>query len=185
VGIIVTIADVKDAKLLARTDLQDLIDDANAAVDMRCNRTFAVTTYTEAHDGENGPRVWLRNPPILSITSVTINGTALDNTFGDAWTFSPGSGELLRGNGQDDPRFAPWFPKGRQNVVTVYNGGFSPLPGAVRRATLVLVKHLAAATKVTGMFRSESIGDYSYTIGDPESVAFPPLAAELLEDFIL
>jgi hypothetical protein len=184
-GTIITLADVKDQVLLRRNDLQDLIDDANAAIEARCNRIFSQTTFTEIHDGQNLSRVWLRNPPILSVTSITIDGQDVDNTFGDSWCFRSGSGELVRGNGQDDPRFAATFPRGNQNVSVVYEGGYSPMNGAVRRAALILVKHLALSTRVTGMYRSESFGDYSYTIGEPASVAFPPLAADLLADFIL
>ena len=39
--------------------------------------------YAEDLDGRDLPRVWLANRPVIAVTSVTVDGTALDNTAGD------------------------------------------------------------------------------------------------------
>jgi hypothetical protein len=162
-----------------------LITAASRAVERYCDRTFASGTVTDTIDGDNSPRVFLSRPPITSITSVTVNGSALDNTYGDAWSFNPDTGELLRGDGKDDPRFATWFPRGFRNVVVVFVGGYSSIPEDVKEATIETVKHMHDLAKKTGVYQSEAIGDYSYTLADPTRLALPPLAQMLLSSYRL
>lgn len=178
-------ADIRDRKLLRLDDLPDLITAASELVALRCRRTFQVADLTEAYDGTDRARIWLKRPPINSVSAITINTWSLDNTLGDAWGFDSDTGELFRGNGQADLRFAAWFPRGRQNVLVSYNGGFATIPGPVKRATIVMVKHLADGSKHTGILQSEKIGDYSYTLADLDKIGMPPLAEILLQHFVL
>jgi len=141
-----------------------LLTAASRAIERYCNRTFAVTAYTETHSGRNLPRVWLANRPVVAVTSVTVDGQALDNTTGDAWTVTPETGELLRGGGRGDPRFAPWFPWGRNNIVVAYTAGFATVPADVQLAARYLVQHMSESRKGIGPIRSETIGDYAYQL---------------------
>jgi hypothetical protein len=183
---LITAADVTDPRLLRRADLASLISAASLMALHRTNRNgFLSETTTELYDGNNAPRVWLRRTPVTAVTAVTVNGFAVDNTYGDGWTFRPDTGELRRGTGQVDQRFAWWFPKGLQNVEVTYTAGYSSVPADVVRAVLILVKHLADSSKVTGLFQSEKLGDYSYTLADLASVEFPPLADKILQNYEL
>src|SRR5579862_9280553 len=95
---------------LGDTRQTSLIARASEKVIGYCRRPgFAQTSYVETHNGANRPWLWLRQRPVLAVSAVTVNTEPLDNTFGDAWSFVPETGKLIRGNGQDDPRFAPWF----------------------------------------------------------------------------
>lgn len=176
---LITTADLP-AALAARDDAAALVSAASRWVERYCRRTFAQAEVTEKYDGRNLPRIWLDRTPVVEVASVTVNGAALDNSQGMGWTFDPDTGELLRGPGTDDPRFAPWFPRGRRNVEVTYTGGYEPIPDDVQRATLICVQHLADGSEATGVIRSESVGAYSYTLADPSLLAFPPLAASLL-----
>jgi len=182
----VTQADVITAvpKLATNPDLANLITDVCDAVSTYTGRTFGLLSLIEAYDGSNQPRLWLRQTPVLSITSVTVNGEPIDNTNGDGWTVNPSTGELRRGNGQTDGRFAPWFPKGTQNIVVNYTAGSLNLPPSVRRAIILWIKMVADSMKVTGQFQSEKLGDYSYTIGDPSSLMMPPLVRFFLGPWV-
>lgn len=164
--------------LSGRADLARLVSSASQAVEAYCGRTFAVATYTERHDGRGLSRVWLRQRPVIEVTSVSADGYALDNTSGDAWTLDPDTGELLWGNGFDDPRFAPRFARGSRNIEVVYSAGFDPIPEAVATAAILTAKWLADRTGASGAFQSERIGDYSYTLATQAGLL--PDAAEVM-----
>lgn len=170
---------------LAAAEQTQLLADVTDAIETYCGRVFTggVVSYTEYHDGANRPRIWLKHRPVVTVTSVTINGTALDNSNNDAWTVNTDTGELIRGDGQDDPRFASWFPRGTRNVVVVYTAGFSAVPSGVQRAALAWLKTLSDVGRVGGAYKSESIGEYSYTAGDLSAASMPGLVALLLSRY--
>jgi hypothetical protein len=162
-----------------------LISAASNAIEKRCRRIFASGTVTETHSGNSLSRVWLNRPPITSITSVAVDGTALDNTDGYGWGYNADTGELFRGNGRGDMRFASVFPGGSGNVSVVYVGGYATIPPDIKVACITLVKHLADGAKATGLLKSESIGDYSYTMADAMLVSMPAQTLALLAPYIM
>lgn len=159
--------------LIGRTDLASLITTASEMIEARVGKPQTQATVTdELHDGGNA-RVWLRRTPVASVTSVTIDGRALDNTDGEAWTLEPRTGRLTLGPGNDDLAFGPRFPRGSGNVAVTYVGGPDPTPERVKRATLALLKHAVDACRRAGNIKAESIGDYSYTLADLDPAALP------------
>lgn len=181
---LVTAADVIQAvpRLQGYPDLADLITDVSDAVIVHCGQAFNLTGYTEVYDGGDQPRLWLRHLPVLVVSSVTIEGNAVDNSLGDGWTFNPATGELRRGNGQQEAQFEAWFPFGMQNVVVSYTAGAYPIPRSVRRAVIFTVKHWVDATKHTGVFSKEELGDYRYELAEVQ-VKLPDIARDLLVPF--
>lgn len=161
-----------------------LIEAATDQIDARIRRSLAQQTYVEVHSGSNRPRIWLRNRPVLQVAEVLITGWALDNTHGDAWQFTPETGELLRGDGLCDPRFAPWFPAGRNNVRVTYSAGYDPIPAAVKRAAILVAQSIQVAGKANGAYKSESLGDYNYTLNDGLVDPIPPVAMSLISRYI-
>ncbi len=181
-----TIQEVVDA-YTAFADLpaarqQALIEAASQAVSDYCGRRVTQQVQVETHSGANGSRVYLRVTPVASVSEVVVNGTSLDNAGGDAWSFDPRTGALLRGSGVwGDPRFNPWFPSGFGNMTVTYVGGFNQLPAAIKEATIQAVIALASAPSVlSGDIKSESLGDWSYTQADAPSGALPAAAMDLL-----
>lgn len=171
---------------LADSERAALITDASAAVESFCRRTFGQQSYVETYDGRNLPRVWLRQLPVIAVAAVSVNGEVLDNTYGDAWSFDSGTGELRRGSGHDDVRFAAWFPAGRGNVQVTYTAGYLEIPPAVQRATILTVRYLYELGRKDWLAQSESIGDYSYTLAQTAltGAMLPPHVAGLLADWV-
>lgn len=170
---------------LSAYEQASLLNVASQKVVNFCRRGFGQALVTETKSGKNRPRLWLDLKPVISVVSVTVNGFALDNTFNNAWYFKPATGELGRGNGQDDLRFATWFPAGSNNVIVQYWAGYASVPDPIIRATAWAVKWLHAQGKVTGIYSSESIGDYSYSL-NPEalSMTLPAHIASLCADYV-
>jgi hypothetical protein len=159
-----------------------LLRAASAAIRCYCRQSFTAATVTDTIDGPGTPELLLSLRPANTITSVTVNGTALTNTNNDAWTLDPDAGILTRGDGRGEPDHAAAWPRGRRNIVVVYTGGNATIPADVRLAAVTLVKHLHDSTTRTGVLSSESIGDYSYVLNTAfaRNGAMPPVVAALL-----
>lgn len=161
-----------------------LVSAAMASVESYCRRSFELGTVTETFSGRNSPRIWLSVRPVISVSAVTINGDALDNSQGDAWVFDAGRGELVRGNGQDAARFSGWFPRGTDNVSVTYSGGYATVPGPVVRAGIIIARWLSEASRNAGLYSQERIGDYSYVLNTALGGTLPPGAAGLLAPYV-
>lgn len=119
------------------TLLSRLITAASAAVKAAVSRTISRATFTEIRSGDDavgrGMRIYLREYPVNSITSITENGTAL--TFGTGYDttknviYIADEGILLRQGTTTAGMFSPlstpgrWQP-GQQNITIVYNAGW-------------------------------------------------------------
>lgn len=163
-----------------------MISDASAIIQNELGITFAMTEYTELLDGKNYPRIWVTNKPVLMVISVKVNGDVLDDPDGVEWTLDPQRGELLRGAGQHDPRFASWWPSGRRNIEVVYMAGYDPIPEDVKRATVITMQSYAAQMTMSGggIYKSEEIGDYKYTLSDmPVFDNIPATAMAILGNY--
>ena len=161
-----------------------LIEVASAQIDAVCRRSLAQQTYVEKHSGINTPRVWLRNRPVVAVAEVKIYDTVLDNSTDEAWTVDALTGELLRGPSWGDPRFNYWFPSGRNNVQVTYSAGYDPIPAAVKRAAILMIQALNDAGKSSDVYKSESIGDYSYSLNDGFKTVVTPIVYGLLEPYV-
>lgn len=172
---------------LSSTQQTRLINAASTRVDSHCQRPFGFTqqVVTETFDGKNQPSIYLSLRPVVEVMSVTVNGYALDNAYGNAWTVNPKTGRLVRSDGLDWPRFGAFFPAGTQNIAIQYWGGFNPVPDEIVIATGYLCKWLHEQGKLSGLFAEEAIGDYSYKLRDKIlSQTLPEHIAALLAPFV-
>lgn len=148
-----------------------LIPALQDVIERWCNRVFDTATFTEKHDGAGYPELNLRNPPIASVTSVTVtNGSdstllaATDYAFsttgtGRLWLLSTSVWSM-------DWMTGPKFPVGRENVTVVYAGGYASnaMPAGLKLAMYKLTGiALAQAGIIDLTLKSETLGQYSYT----------------------
>jgi hypothetical protein len=181
---------------LSQYEQTSLLNVASQKIINFCGTTFLQNTYTEDYNGWNNGRIWLRHRPVIMVSQITINnnpsvpnsGTQYLNEYGTDWYFIPKTGELGRGDGMDDQRFNVWFPAGRQNINVTYFAGYPTTPDPVVRATCYYVRYLyeRGTSKAMGIFSSESIGDYSYTLNTPmvNLLTMPAQCAELLAEYV-
>lgn len=172
---------------LPASEQASLLSTASQRILSHCRREgFAQAGVTDVLDGTGLARVWLTRKPVITISTVTINGVAVDNTTGSAWSFNSRTGELRRGDGYSGINFAMRYPLGRGNVVVAYWAGYVAVPDPVVRATIWAVRWLSDQLKVSGIYSSESIGDYSYSLNAAAmSLSLPTHIASLLCDFVL
>jgi hypothetical protein len=135
-----TLDDVKDfygmSGSVAEDDdlLEDLIDNISKLFNTYCGVTsFKRATYTQYYDGDDAKNLFLKEQPVISITSIYV-----DSNWG--WT----SSYLLD---SDDYRivdikyvfYKSSFTKGDQNVKIVYQAGYAETPGDLKLVCIMEV----------------------------------------------
>jgi len=114
-------------------ELTQFLLSATAAIEARVG-PLARRPVTEVHNG-GVSGILLRQPPALSITSVTENGSTV---AGSGYTLSPGGGVVTRVNGYSRSVWTDGF----NNVSITYTAGRTSIPADIRQAVLELVRHL-------------------------------------------
>jgi hypothetical protein len=103
-------------------NLQRAISATSAQIESFCSRKFTAADYVERYDGTGKPTLTLRQYPIISVTSVAINGYAI--IAGDPTVPIP-TGFFVR-----QPRTlvlaTQSFSLGIQNILISYRAGFEP-----------------------------------------------------------
>lgn len=108
--------------------LASLISQISRAIYNNINRSFVLPRdVVESYDGHGRDALQLRNWPVGSITSVTVDGLAVPQAPGPA-----AAGFVLEASDDDPPgamqqlflRGGYRFHKGRQNVVVAYRAGY-------------------------------------------------------------
>jgi hypothetical protein len=153
-----------------------------------CNRDltlgFATGTFTETYDGHGSPWIQLKNPPITSITSVSVLAGDGTSTTVDSQTYRvdlttgvlyrtngdyllAGTGTGVYGGGWDGSNgvnsqpayyrgFSNQWPDGFQNVVVVYVGGYATIPNDLERAARQAVCDLFINRRANRLITGES-----------------------------
>ncbi len=164
--------------------LADTITRASATVRRWCNRVFAAETVRETYRlARPVPELLLSRLPVVTIASVTVDGSTLASTEYETDTEK---GVLYHLDSRR--RFLCWSA----DVIEVeYTAGFT-LPGAVGRtlpedvekAAIALVKAAYFARTRDPLVKSESVegvGSTAYWVGD----AMPPDIAGALSGYCL
>jgi len=145
------------------------IASASSAVDAFCGRSFGPGPFTETHNANGTGRVWLRNTPVVSVTSVTVGlPNDLRILAANVYQFNATTGELClswsSGIGFDPAGVSyPWF-YGAESVRVVYTG--EAVPGAIEDVVLGLIAARSAGFATEQPLKSKSMGQVSYTYAD-------------------
>jgi len=159
------------SKLQGLTELSlvgvDILLDLGAAACATFERLtgikFGKQTHTEVYDGKGDRTLFVKNTPVVNITSVTI-------------TYSDSETEVLLGNNfrinsttgkiTFKPDSRGYFPTGEQNISIIYVAGSEPVEPEVELATQRLVlEFYRALTTTSGNILRERLGEYSVTYG--------------------
>jgi hypothetical protein len=174
---------------LPSTRQASLIRTASQKIVNFCRGTdFFPTYHDEFHDGTNGSTIWVYHKPITNVIAILINGNPIDNTGLDspAWTVYPKEGKIVRGPSVGVARFNCWFPMGTRNLEVQYYAGFASVPDPIIQATVFMCKYLQDQLKASGIFASESLGDYSYTLNAVAgAMTVPAHVADLCAEYVM
>lgn len=158
---IVSLAEVKAALKISRADTDDRLKAAILAASDLCEGpegtglTWRRTLVTNELQSGGVSSFQLSRNPVISITSVTVDGTAVAATDYD---LNPATGRMFAVGGE-------WGWSGRRfNIAVSYVAGRAgPTPAGVREGTIEMVRHLMAASRGgSGIPRQE---EPDYTAG--------------------
>lgn len=136
-GDLVSLADVKaylGGDLQSNDDavLSRLITAASAFFVTACARPILQQTYSELYDGKGNGRLYLRNTPVTSVTSLSIDGAVVPQATVPG---EPG----WRLNNNIVLLFGHWFNRALANVAISYVAGYTTPPADVAEAVMELV----------------------------------------------
>jgi len=110
-------------------------DSVQAAVERYIGRTLERTTYTEVYDGHDRATLFLRNAPVASVTSLSVNGATVTVGSLSAPAYPPATVVIKGGNSlmYTDGNV---FTAGTANVIVTYVAGFDVMPPDIRQAVV-------------------------------------------------
>lgn len=181
---LVSVADVvaawPDFASLDAGEQSSLIEAASRYVKDYTQRAFLRTTYTEYLSGDGTKDLRLSHYPVLSVSSVTVDGTTETD-----YVLLPDEGILVRGDSTDDPAGSIGWDRGTRNIVVTYIGGEILVPEPVKRAVILMAKELQQRIDA-GAMRREKLGDYEYEMAGQEVTVYgrvPSVVAMLLAPY--
>jgi len=152
-----------------------LIDEASDVIQAHLNRDFPLSTYTETVDVDGTGRLFVRNLPITSITSVTVGLPAAPRVLDAATYHFDGTTGEIRGVSSagffpDTLGYGAWgFGNGFQTARIVYIGGYATVPAAVVGRCLSLVNRISGTLALDPSVASKTMGKVSYSLRDASS----------------
>lgn len=108
---------------------------ASDVVEDYLDRVITRQTFVETYNGRGYAPIILRHAPVLSITTVTENGTTLSATD---YIYDDSEHALYRGSSG----YAAWSASSRQNVVVTYVCGVAAPSPSVRQFALEIISTL-------------------------------------------
>jgi|JI10StandDraft_1071094.scaffolds.fasta_scaffold01299_36 hypothetical protein len=177
-GDLVTLSEAKAWLEITGTDqdtkITGLITVASAMIAEALGRKLPLdeAARVEFYDGHGGVSVALRSWPIVSMTSVVIDGVTIQAASGQGFGHYNDGEMMLHLRGAA-------FSRGRANVVISYVGGFDlagPEMAVLKQAALMTIQALSEAQGLSQVLQSENVpGAYSYSVG-PNGVGSLPSA---------
>ena len=142
------------------------IEEATAVIKNYCNQEIEqVSDETILLDGTGSTKLFLPELPVVSITSVEVDGVLLDPNY-----------YALAENGVLWRKYGTWT-LGARNIEIVYTHGYTIIPEDVRgvcyrsAARLFQAQLKAAKVDLVGDVKSISVGDYSISFGSEGGTA--------------
>ena len=150
-----------------------MIEAVSAACEAYTNRVWRQRTFTEVLDGDGGSELILGHAPILSVTSVTENGSAVA-----ASGYAANTSTITRLNGYTS---GAWTP-GTRNITVEYVAGTADVPADVRRGVLIALAHNWRASRGMGSATFGAYGDGG--VGTP-AFSLPNASTDMWRPHIL
>lgn len=162
-----SIAEFESDTLLLR-----MIDAASSAIEQYCSRIFETAIYTETRDGTGTRKMALRNFPVFSVASVTVNGQNIPRRASATSSGFTNDDLCVKLTGY-------WFDNGVDNVVIEYTGGLAAVPPDVELACCEAVMLRFKARDRMGV-TSKSLAGESITFTNDD---FPDYVTRVLDQY--
>lgn len=125
---------------------------------------------TENHDPTYSSELWVEQPPIRDVTSVTIDGVALTESDTAGYLFYE-SGLLFRTGGiwSSDP----------QGIAVVYKGGYATVPPDISYVCALLAARMFQAGAAAAVGGDAGVGIKSLRLDGSDSVTYQDSVSDI------
>ena len=144
-----------------------VIEGVSAAVEAYIGRSLWAADYVERYDGNGKDRIILDNYPVLSVSSVKINGADVGG-----WDFA--NWLLMRPEG---------FTRGLRNVEVSYRAGYEYMPADIREAVMIIAMQRVNEIESRGAQSKTLAGESVSFSAFPEMGGMPPSAFSMLREY--
>lgn len=137
--------------------INQLINGASLNIEKYLNRKLVAQAYTsEKYDGDGEKRLYTKNFPINTVTSLILYEPQTDT---DLYTYTVNDEYIIHGEKQ---YIYMWggVPEGTQNIKITYNAGYATLPEDIKLACNIFVSIMYSALRRENT-TSISVGTYS------------------------
>lgn len=156
-----------DLEVGERAQIDALITVSSEIIEKKCNRVFTATEYEEEkHNGNDENWLFINNPPIISLTSIVVVGAENYTYEGALFEYKDKIGEikwndlyLLQNTVAD---WIGHFPRGYNNILANYEGGFTDIPAPIKYLCAEMVKEVFSPGETPGSLEFEKLGQYFY-----------------------
>ncbi len=143
--------------------VEDFLNAAQDWMESYCDRKFQNTNYSAVYNGDGGARLFLKNAPISSISSIVItedDGTTETLAISTDVNFQAENGAVEFDKGTNLSSFDAW-PAGFQNIAVTYTGGYATIPEALAElcARKALALYAESGADLNAALQTESIGN--------------------------
>lgn len=152
--------------VVARGDVMWFIERAIAEVELMTERKYESTSITETYVGDNTNELFLDHHPILTLTTLTINGTSITPDYVDKWL---NIGKLILTDEAEESKFIQ-NQLGERTTSVTYTYGTSTVPVYIKRLTECLTALMVLTYQTGGTYddvTSYSMGGLEASVGEP------------------
>jgi hypothetical protein len=154
---------------ITEANITSHIEDAESEIDRICNTKFASTSVTEYYDGNDMRTLILRHFPVISVTSLSIRGTAITvATKLHVYTGMEGAGKITLDSEAEVSTFeSDVDPK---QITIAYTYGYASVPAIVKKATANIAARSLLIQQVGGTYddlTSFSVPEMTASLGEP------------------
>ena len=119
--------------------LQRIISGASEWIRQETSTEFTAGNMKEIRSGTGGRIMFVKRPPINSVTSVHIDGQSISAKSSNVADFLKNNGYSFQANGSYISLSGNNFARGIDNVQLIYNGGYGEIPFDLEQACIELV----------------------------------------------
>ena len=146
-----------------------LIEVATAQIEKYCNRIFAAATYAETLHGTGQNQIFIRNPPINTLTSVQfVADTTTTVTTSGNFVYKINEGEIRwdTNNVTSTSEYVGSFRAGYNNIIVNYDGGFTIIPDVIKYVCAEMVGQMFSPEESQEAVSAVRLGNYSVKYKD-------------------
>lgn len=145
--------------------IKALIDLASDHLEKQCRRKFREQNFIETKDGDGSSSILIKNPPIITLNSVTvISSDNTENEYSSLYFLPENEAGIITWNTRLN-NCLRFFPRGIQNIVIDYDGGYATVPKMVEFLVAEMVIEAFAKDAGVNNVAKQKIGQYFVDYG--------------------